>query len=297
MNKKIQIITVLSLIFSLFLAGLVTAQVESETYKIQADIEKKGTGTGEITLSADSSNDWQFFGWLDDFCGDRGTGLCALSNFIPEQSKIVIANFGRPQCRDFTYTEFSECVLGRKYREVVNSGPPGCIGGDPVLSQLCVGGPCAGFREYQGDSSNFGGGFISYWGAFTDLIADGSKKLFDYLSDSSSGDDFIYPENFGIFTGGGEGCEGNYCVDTSSGTGDTIIKISEGINEGETQGGGSKTGDVSQNGDTNPINLDIFPFDPIIITAPRPGKDTSNFDFDYDLFEWPSYSYDGCFWH
>jgi mannan endo-1,4-beta-mannosidase len=43
-----------------------------------------------------------------------------------------------PSCAGFTYSDWGACANGTQTRTVVESSPPGCVGGSPSLSQSCA---------------------------------------------------------------------------------------------------------------------------------------------------------------
>src|SRR3989344_8918175 len=144
--KKSYVISFLAfLAFSLFLIESTGAAA----YEAKVDLSTPGSGTGKVTFSATSSNDFEFSGWTG---ACSGKGICPLRDLFPKSSKIVIANFNAPICTEFSYSEFGGCQIdGTERRAVVSAGPLGCVGGNPVTSKGCFYDPCVRAQSTQVD--------------------------------------------------------------------------------------------------------------------------------------------------
>ncbi len=123
----------------LALSLLLVKSADAAAYYIKVDLDKSGGGTGEVTFSATSSPDFEFSGWSGESCA--GKGNCALRNLISGSPKKVVAGFNAPVCDDdkFTYTDFgTSCSLsGVQRRTITSASPPGCVGGNPILTKGC----------------------------------------------------------------------------------------------------------------------------------------------------------------
>ncbi len=128
-------VSLASVLVSFFLIGSASA------YTAKINIQSGGNGTGQVTLSATSSNYFPFTGWAGETC--IGAGPCELKNLSPQTSKTVFVSFGQPTCSDFIYSAFGACQLdGYQYSNFVAAiGPPGCTSDQspaPVIRQPCV---------------------------------------------------------------------------------------------------------------------------------------------------------------
>lgn len=150
-------------------------------YDIIIDLDTEGSGTGNVISSATSSPDWEFFGWSGESC--TGTGLCALRDLKPKNPKRIIASFNLPQCRNFIYSEFGACQLdGMMYRTVLSAAPPGCAGGDPIISQSCFFDPCA-----KAQTVELKAGLIDRFLSLINGIVSGVGKVIDKTADGILG--------------------------------------------------------------------------------------------------------------
>lgn len=168
-GSKLHILFSVAVLFSLFLLSGNSASAE---YEIKAFIDNVGDGSGFVTLSAKSTNNFQFKGWSGETC--TGIDKCVLKNILPKGlRKKVTARFGAPTCTDFIYSEFGGCQLsGNKYRTVISAIPAGCAGGDPILSTQCFYDPCVSGSTVDSGGSSRG------W-------LDTAKKLWENFKDST----------------------------------------------------------------------------------------------------------------
>jgi len=277
-----------------FIAALFFAGQAMAASTVTVNLDKAGTGSGRVVLSARASFDWSFSGWTGESC--LGVGSCILNDLISNRSKMVVAHFNAPICTDFVYSDWGSCQFGGKmYRDVVLASPPGCIGGDPVTSWGCnfSGEPCVWSRTTQSTIIDWS------WTQSTDIYGPPAEEKKDLTNSVKDGWNSLWNgdwsgamdnvKNAAIAVKDGIVQAGTDVVNTLTGNVPTVPSV--------TSGGGPNTGgnyavDISDRTAGTPVssdfsnvqkeldisNLDIL--EPIEVTAPREEIDLSDFELD-----------------